>query len=98
MARPAMVNAVEDAGLIPDDVGISTLTAHRRRQTTNGTAIRTYGAAADTVPVSRRSMTGHILGEPAQWAVACIMALRDRSAPTINYEPDRNVISTMSPT
>ena len=94
-AARAMVNAVEDAGLIPDDIGYINAhgTSTEANDTTETAAIRiAMGAAADSVPVSStKSMTGHILGGAgAVEAVACIMALRDQVLPpTINYEvPD----------
>ena len=61
-----MVNAVEDAGLIPDDIGYINAhgTSTEANDTTETAAIRiALGAAADSVPVSStKSMTGHILG------------------------------------
>jgi len=90
-----MVNAVEDAGLIPDDIGYINAhgTSTEANDSTETAAIRiAMSAAADSVPVSStKSMTGHILGGAgAVEAVACIMALRDQVLPpTINYEvPD----------
>ena len=94
-AARAMVNAVEDAGLAPEDIGYINAhgTSTEANDSTETAAIRiAMGAAADTVPVSStKSMTGHILGGAgAVEAVACIMALRDQVLPpTINYEvPD----------
>ena len=94
-AARAMVNAVEDAGLIPDDIGYINAhgTSTEANDSTETAAIRiAMGTAADSVPVSStKSMTGHILGGAgAVEAVACIMALRDQVLPpTINYEvPD----------
>ncbi|HEU5113000.1 MAG TPA: beta-ketoacyl-ACP synthase II [Acidimicrobiia bacterium] len=94
-AARAMVNAVEDAGLIPDDIGYINAhgTSTEANDSTETAAIRiAMGPVADSVPVSStKSMTGHILGGAgAVEAVACIMALRDQVLPpTINYEhPD----------
>ncbi len=94
-AARAMVNAIEDASLAPEDIGYINAhgTSTEANDTTETAAIRiAMGTAADTVPVSStKSMTGHILGGAgAVEAVACIMALRDQVLPpTINYEvPD----------
>ena len=94
-AARAMVNAVDDASLAPEDIGYINAhgTSTEANDSTETAAIRiAMGAAADTVPVSStKSMTGHILGGAgAVEAVACIMALRDQVLPpTINYEvPD----------
>jgi 3-oxoacyl-[acyl-carrier-protein] synthase II len=94
-AARAMVNAVEDAGLTPEDIGYINAhgTSTEANDSTETAAIRiAMGAAADSVPVSStKSMTGHILGGAgAVEAVTCIMALRDQVLPpTINYEvPD----------
>jgi 3-oxoacyl-[acyl-carrier-protein] synthase II len=94
-AARAMVNAVDDAGLAPDQIGYINAhgTSTEANDSTETAAIRiAMGAAADSIPVSStKSMTGHILGGAgAVEAVACIMALRDQVLPpTINYEePD----------
>jgi 3-oxoacyl-[acyl-carrier-protein] synthase II len=94
-AARAMVNAVEDAGLSPADIGYINAhgTSTEANDTTETAAIRiAMGEAADSIPVSStKSMTGHILGGAgAVEAVACIMALRDQVLPpTINQEtPD----------
>jgi 3-oxoacyl-[acyl-carrier-protein] synthase II len=94
-AARAMVNAVDDAGLTPEDIGYINAhgTSTEANDSTETAAIRiAMGAAAESVPVSStKSMTGHILGGAgAVEAVACIMALRDQVLPpTINYEvPD----------
>ncbi len=94
-AARAMVNAVDDAGLTPEEIGYINAhgTSTEANDSTETAAIRiAMGAAADSVPVSStKSMTGHILGGAgAVEAVACIMALRDQMLPpTINYEvPD----------
>lgn len=94
-AARAMINAVEDAGLAPEDIGYINAhgTSTEANDSTETAAIRiAMGAAADTVPVSStKSMTGHILGGAgAVEAVACILTLRDQVLPpTINYEvPD----------
>ena len=94
-AARAMVNAVDDAGLTPEEIGYINAhgTSTEANDSTETAAIRiAMGAAADSTPVSStKSMTGHILGGAgAVEAVACIMALRDQVLPpTINYEvPD----------
>jgi len=94
-AARAMVNAVDDAGLTPEEIGYINAhgTSTEANDSTETAAIRiAMGAVADSVPVSStKSMTGHILGGAgAVEAVACIMALRDQVLPpTINYEvPD----------
>jgi 3-oxoacyl-[acyl-carrier-protein] synthase II len=94
-AARAMVNAVEDAGLAPGDIGYINAhgTSTEANDSTETAAIRiAMGEAADVIPVSStKSMTGHTLGGAgAVEAVACIMALRDQVLPpTINYEvPD----------
>ena len=94
-AARAMVNAVDDAGLTPDEIGYINAhgTSTEANDSTETAAIRiAMGPAADSIPVSStKSMTGHILGGAgAVEAVACIMALRDQVLPpTINYEvPD----------
>jgi 3-oxoacyl-[acyl-carrier-protein] synthase II len=91
-AARAMVNAVEDAGLTPADIGYINAhgTSTEANDSTETAAIRiAMGDAADSIPVSStKSMTGHILGGAgAVEAVACIMALRDQVLPpTINQE------------
>jgi len=94
-AARAMVNALDDAGLTPSDIGYINAhgTSTEANDSTETAAIRiAMGDVADTIPVSStKSMTGHILGGAgAVEAVACIMALRDQVVPpTINYEvPD----------
>jgi 3-oxoacyl-[acyl-carrier-protein] synthase II len=91
-AARAMVNALDDAGLTPSDIGYINAhgTSTEANDSTETAAIRiAMGDVADTIPVSStKSMTGHILGGAgAVEAVACIMALRDQVVPpTINYE------------
>ncbi len=94
-ASRAMVNAVEDAGLSPSDIGYINAhgTSTEANDSTETAAIRiAMGEVADSTPVSStKSMTGHILGGAgAVEAIACIMALRDQVLPpTINQEtPD----------
>ncbi len=91
-ARKAMVNALRDAQLNPDQ--IQYINAHAtstglgdRAETT--AMRRAFGAAADTLAVSStKSMTGHLLGAAgAVEAIFSILALRDQVAPpTINLE------------
>ena len=94
-AARAMVNAIEDAGLTPADIGYINAhgTSTEANDSTETAAIRiAMGNEADSTPVSStKSMTGHILGGAgAVEAVACILALRDQVLPpTINYQtPD----------
>jgi 3-oxoacyl-[acyl-carrier-protein] synthase II len=94
-AARAMINAIADAGLTPEDIGYINAhgTSTEANDSTETAAIRiALGEAADATPVSStKSMTGHVLGGAgAVEAVACIMALRDQVLPpTINYEvPD----------
>ncbi|HWL48463.1 MAG TPA: beta-ketoacyl-ACP synthase II [Acidimicrobiia bacterium] len=94
-AARAMVNAIDDASLTPEEIGYINAhgTSTEANDSTETAAIRiAMGVVADSVPVSStKSMTGHILGGAgAVEAVACIMALRDQVLPpTINYEvPD----------
>ncbi len=91
-ARKAMVNALLDAALNPDQVQY--INAHAtstelgdRAETT--AMRRAFGAAADGLAVSStKSMTGHLLGAAgAVEAIFSILALRDQVAPpTINLE------------
>jgi 3-oxoacyl-[acyl-carrier-protein] synthase II len=91
-AARAMVNAIEDAGLTPSDIGYINAhgTSTDANDSTETAAIRiAMGEAADSIPVSStKSMTGHILGGAgAVEAVVSILALRDQVLPpTINYE------------
>jgi len=94
-AARSMVNAMEDAGLAPTEIGYINAhgTSTEANDATETAAIRiAMDEAADSIPVSStKSMTGHTLGAAgAVEAVASIMALRDQVLPpTINYEvPD----------
>ncbi len=91
-ARKAMVNALRDAALNPDQVQY--VNAHAtstelgdRAETT--AMRRAFGAAADRLAVSStKSMTGHLLGAAgAVEAIFSVLALRDQVAPpTINLD------------
>ena len=94
-AARAMLNAMADAGVRPDEVGY--ISAHG-----TGTAIndrvetaavkQAFGEAAYRVPMSSiKSMLGHTMGAAsAIEAAACALAVRDdRIPPTMHYEtPD----------
>ena len=89
-ARKAMVNALKDAALNPDQVQY--INAHATSTELGDRAEtlairRAFGAAADNLAVSStKSMTGHLLGAAgAVEAIFSILALRDQVAPpTIN--------------
>jgi 3-oxoacyl-[acyl-carrier-protein] synthase II len=93
-ARKAMVNALRDAGLNPDQVQY--INAHATSTEVGDRAEtmairRAFGEAADKLAVSStKSMTGHLLGAAgAVEAIFSVLALRDQIAPpTINlHEP-----------
>jgi len=92
-AERAMQGALEDAGLLPADIGY--INAHGTGTAGNDSvecaAIRAV-FGADAPPISStKSMHGHLIGGTgAVELLACIMALREGVlAPTINYEqPD----------
>jgi 3-oxoacyl-[acyl-carrier-protein] synthase II len=89
-ARKAMVNALRDAGLNPDQVQY--INAHATSTEVGDRAEtmairRAFGEAADKLVVSStKSMTGHLLGAAgAVEAIFSVLALRDQIAPpTIN--------------
>lgn len=89
-ARKAMVNALKDARLNPDE--IQYINAHATSTELGDRAEtlairRAFGPAAEKIAVSStKSMTGHLLGAAgAVEAIFSILALRDQVAPpTIN--------------
>ena len=94
-AALCMSNALQDAGLQPEDIDY--INAHGTSTPLNDknetAAIKTvFGEHAYDIPVSStKSMTGHMLGASgAMEAVFCLKAMQDKTLPpTINYEfPD----------
>ena len=94
-AARAMVQAMEEAGITPDQV--SYINAHGTGTPANDAsetkAIKlALGEAANTVAISStKSMTGHLLGAAgAVEALACVYAVQnDFIPPTIGYQvPD----------
>jgi 3-oxoacyl-[acyl-carrier-protein] synthase II len=94
-AARAMQNALDDAGLAPDDVDYINAhgTSTQANDSTETAAIKAvFGDHAPATPISStKSMTGHLLGGAgALESLVCILAIRDGIVPpTINYEnPD----------
>jgi 3-oxoacyl-[acyl-carrier-protein] synthase II len=91
-ARKAMVKAMADAALNPDQVQYvnAHATSTELGDRAETTAIRrAFGVAADRLAVSStKSMTGHLLGAAgAVEAIFSVLALRDQVVPpTINLE------------
>jgi 3-oxoacyl-[acyl-carrier-protein] synthase II len=96
-ASRAMLEAVERAGVSPEDV--VHINAHATSTPVGDVAEsaairRAFGAAADGMPVSAtKSMTGHLLGAAgALESVATILALHHRVVPpTINLDDPEDV-------
>ena len=94
-ARLCMVNALQDAGLNPDQVQYINAHGTSTQVGDKGESIaieRSFGAQAGKIAVSStKSMTGHLLGAAGGVeAIFSILALRDQVAPpTINLDhPD----------
>jgi 3-oxoacyl-[acyl-carrier-protein] synthase II len=94
-AARAMQNALDDAGMTPEDIGYINAhgTSTPANDPTETAAVKSvFGEHAYRVPVSStKSMTGHLLGGAgALESLVCILAIRDGVVPpTINYEtPD----------
>ncbi len=94
-AARAMLKAIEDAGLEPEDIDY--ISAHGTSTPLNDTSETAAIKAAlgehayDVAISSTKSMTGHIMGATgAIESVFCTLAIRDQVVPpTINYEvPD----------
>lgn len=91
-ANHAMMLAIHDAGLIPEDV--DHLNAHATSTEVGDLSevkamAKTFGSHLSDIHVSAtKSMTGHLLGAAgAIEAIACILSIRDgKIPPTINLE------------
>ena len=94
-AAASMRNALDDAGLTPQDIDYISAhgTATQQNDQVETQAVKAvFGAAASRVPVSSiKSMLGHLIAAAgATELITCVLAIRDQVLPpTINYRhPD----------
>jgi 3-oxoacyl-[acyl-carrier-protein] synthase II len=93
-AKLVMRNALEDAGMQPEDIDYINVhgTSTHVGDISEATAIKeVFGDAAYKLNISStKSMTGHMLGAAgAVEAMACVLAIRDGIIPpTINHDED----------